>query len=146
MCVIVDVHMAHMFVREPQKADIAPVHKWLSTPRGMLVYGGRLAKELAANDEVRRWLISLNRAGRAYQEDAAAIQEETRNIRHLCKSDDPHIIGLARVSGARLICTQDRDLHTDIGNPQLLANPRGRIYQNQSHKHLLKRNLCRKQK
>jgi hypothetical protein len=55
------------------------------------------------------------------------------------KSDDPHIIALAKVSGARLLCSKDQNLHTDFGNRVFIDKPRGNIYQNQSHAKLLKK-------
>ena len=56
----------------------------------------------------------------------------------LCVSDDPHIIALARVSGARTLCSNDNNLHTDFKNQRLLSHPRGGVYQNANHGHLLR--------
>ena len=44
------------------------------------------------------------------------------------KSDDPHILALAQVSGVRLLYTNDRPLHGDFGNKRLIDNPRGKVY------------------
>lgn len=53
------------------------------------------------------------------------------------KSDDPHILALALVSGVRLLCSRDTALHADFKNPRILR-PAGSVYQNRRHRHLLR--------
>ena len=69
------------------------------------------------------------------------VDAETAIIKQqgLCRSDDPHVIALAKISGARLLCTSDEDLHADFKNPEIVNNPRGSIYQDQSHAPLIKK-------
>ena len=55
----------------------------------------------------------------------------------LCVSNDVHILALARAAGVRLLISLDRDLHRDFTNPQILRNPRGKVYQNRQHAKLL---------
>lgn len=67
-----------------------------------------------------------------------------------CKSDDEHIIALARVGRARLLYSHDTALHRDFGNRELLSNPLGKVYSTRTrseftdgHRRLLaNRNLC----
>ena len=55
--------------------------------------------------------------------------EETRlEKKGLCISDDPHVIALARISGARLLCSNDKDLQQDFGTKNLIDRPRGKVY------------------
>ena len=61
-----------------------------------------------------------------------------RAVAPQCVSDDPHVIALAQESGARLLCSLDEALHTDFTNPRLINAPRGHVYQNAAHKHLIR--------
>ena len=64
-------------------------------------------------------------------------------------SDDPHVLALAFVSGARLLYTNDPRLQRDFTNPALIR-PRGKVYSTAVHRHftdvherlLRRRNLC----
>ena len=68
-----------------------------------------------------------------------------------CRSNDTHVIALAQISGARLLYSNDKDLHVDFKNKRLIDEPRGKIYSTNedknftySHARLLRdRNLCR---
>ena len=86
------------------------------------------------------------------REDAHEVNAKENKInseQHL-GSDDPHVLALAEVSGARLLYTNDRDLQQDFRDHKIINNPRGNIYTTlvnkdfvRSHKDLLsRRNLC----
>jgi hypothetical protein len=57
------------------------------------------------------------------------------------RSNDVHILALARVSGARVLFLRDNNLHSDFKNTKILR-PKGKIYQGQRHKKLLDEVLC----
>ncbi len=140
MCLIVDACEAHKVFADPPKLAYAPVNEWLFSPtkNGCLVFGGKLFQELAVLEKGRRRLRELSRAGRALQYPDAALEIEIRavnEIGHL--SNDPHVLALARTSGARVICTCDHNLQQDIDNPRLISRPRGKVYQRAEHAHLL---------
>ena len=101
---------------------------------------GKLSKELFNRIASRRYLRALLQAGRAYQIPDATVQSEEQQVTASghCRSDDPHVVALARVSGARTLCSHDRALHQDFRNPDLISMPRGRVYQNATHTHLLR--------
>ncbi len=68
-----------------------------------------------------------------------AKEKELKKAR-LCKSNDGHIIALAIVSGARTLCSNNKrkkHLFADFTNKALIDDPRGGVYQNPSHRHLL---------
>lgn len=135
MCVIVDANLAGVVFRSPPRADFEPVVDWLQT-KGRLVYGGQLTRELERVTAARKYLLELTRAGRAVPWNDAKVEAEEKRIR--CRSDDPHVIALARASGARTLCSRDKLLHQDFKDPKLVANPRGSVYQTTSHKRLLR--------
>ena len=124
---------------------------WLDSGRGVLVVGGHLRRELGEYRRFQVWLETAIQFGRARQIDDARIDRETeevtaRNIR----SDDPHILALARISGARLLFTNDHALQQDFQNREIITGTRGRIYTTverndvrRTHRNLLRRNdLC----
>ena len=64
------------------------------------------------------------------------------DIEGKCRSNDPHVIALASVSGCRLIFSKDQDLHEDAKDKSLL-NPSASIYQTVDHGHLLTECKCK---
>ena len=140
MCLIVDVNVAHSLISPDN--DSIPVLDWINKG-GIVVSGGKLQRELAKHNDVRRFLRILSQKGTLRTEKAQNIVRETREIRDRCVSDDPHIIGLARVSGARLLFSRDKKLHKDFGNTRLLSKPLGKVYQNHTHQPLLASSVCR---
>ena len=142
MCVIVDASVAGLVFSIPYQVDFAPLWRWLIEKDGKLVYGGQLAKELGRLPKAKRILAELKSEGRALLCPRQKVDEEEKEVHKLglCRSDDPHVIALARVSGARVLCTNDGDLEVDFKNRQLVPAPRGTIYKNASHKSLLKHN------
>jgi hypothetical protein len=139
MCVIVDANRAAVFFSDLLSGDHEPVVRWIERRGGRLVYGGRLRDELlrvsAAVLVLQQWRL----AGRAIEVSDELIDEEETRVGSLglCRSNDQHVIALARLSGARLLCTSDRLLMDDFRNPRLVPRPRGRIYQRPAHARLL---------
>jgi len=146
MCVIIDTNVASNVFRQPCCPQYAPLWNWIQNEEGRIVFGGPLARELAEIGQTRRRLLELLRAGKARRVRDELITAEEARVR-ACgqgRSNDAHVIALARVSCARILCSADRNLHMDFRNQHLINHPRGVIYQNQSHGHLLRHhNGCR---
>ncbi len=140
MCLIVDANLASLIFGEPASSDFQPIIAWLTSPQqeGRLVFGGHLAIELSKVNAARRFVKVLLQAGRARFIPAGALENETNRLRGVCSSNDPHVIALARVSGARILCSRDKTLHQDFSNTKLISRPRGHVYQRAQHKHLLR--------
>ena len=96
--------------------------------------------ELSELKNFRHAIKSLNQAGRAIKVDNEKINKEEKNVvkMKLCRSNDIHVIALARVSNVRLLCTNDDNLIADFKNTKLISSPKGKIYKSQEHKSLLK--------
>lgn len=135
MCVIVDANLASAVFASPTDPAFLPLIVWLHG-KGRLAYGARLTRELERVQAARRYPLELNRAGRAVASPEATIEAEQRGIK--CRSDDSHVIALARVSGARTLCSRDKTLHRDFKDPRLVAHPRGVVYQSAEHARLLR--------
>lgn len=137
MCLIVDADRAHVLFSQPDSEDAVPIWDWLRRD-GILVYGGRLANELGKVGSARRLLVELTRSGRAMLENAGLVEEQEELLRATgeCSSNDKHVLALARISGARVLFTNDRMLMRDFCNPRLLK-PKGKIYKRAEHRDLL---------
>lgn len=145
MCVIIDTDLAaHVFAISCPD-DFKPLWRWILDGDGCIVYGGRLAGELNNIRRVRegtnRSLKQLSAAGKARLQDRTAVSMEERRVvamkdsrgRRACKSNDCHVIALARLSGARVLCSADQTLHADFKNLMLVPSPKGKIYQKAGH-------------
>jgi len=147
MCLIVDTNLAGVVFGSPGQSDFRPIIDWL-TRSGKLVVGGQLSGELERLNSVRRFIRALDQAGRLRRFSNAQTEAESLRIESNCRSNDAHIIALARISGARVLCSRDNALHRDFRNTRLISNPKGRIYQNAEHSRLLQlyghTNACRR--
>ena len=137
MCAIVDNDVRdQVFGSNSQSPAGRFFLDWLSDGRGRLVVGGQLLRELNDSGDFKRWLQTALRRNSALAFDDDQVDAETEAIRarQICRSNDKHVLALARVSGARLLFTNDRALRDDFKNPRIIANPRGRIYTTIRHR------------
>jgi hypothetical protein len=147
MCLIIDTNIAHKF-EEPHQ-DVQPIVRWLlgkhkkKPPRAVI--GRQLREELNnAGEGIRRFLQTLGRAGRLLDIDNDVVTAEQTEVEALLErnnirgADDPHVLALARVSGSRLLASQDSrsGLHALFKDRRFLQPP-GKVYQNASHERLL---------
>jgi hypothetical protein len=140
MCLIVDANLAGLVFGNPPHPDFVPVLDWLQQRGGCLVVGGHLGAELGRLEKARRFVVQLQRAGIVRQVPAAEVAREEGEVAGsgLCASNDSHVVALARVSGARTLCTHDKALQRDFRNHRLITAPRGSIYQRPAHTKLLR--------
>lgn len=137
MCLIIDANRAAAVFHVPPHEDFWPLLRWLRSRWGKLVYGGQLANELERVRAAKGALAELKRSGRAVLVDMEAVTKEALTIKQLCKSNDPFVVALARLTGARILCTEDRTLIEDFLNRTLVPSPKGKIYMRQEHRTLL---------
>ena len=135
MCAILDANSVHD-VFGLSRRSVAGKDFYAHLQRGgmELVVGGKLLQELSRTSGVfREWLKEADRGGHRGRirtvppekvETRQAALERTVNFR----SDDPHVIALAQVSGARLLYTKDQSLREDFRNGAILSKPRGMLY------------------
>lgn len=134
--IIIDANVAQEFTAGSDEAKA--ITTWI-LGRGRVSTGGRNLEELVKTP-IREFILQLDRAGkllRAQKEIVDAM--EIKIARSGIQSDDPHVIALAHVSGARLLYTKDRALIVDFTSTKNLPRPRGKCYRYaQRHKHLLR--------
>lgn len=144
MCMIVDTDRLADFAAE--SVESAPIHLWLRKLQGNVVYstGGKFDSELNRVPEARRRLEAYQRAGRARFVPPDSLREEVAGLEtgELVRSNDAHVLALARVSGARLLYTGDKALMDDFRDPEIVPRPKGKIYSGAGNKSLLTRDAC----
>jgi hypothetical protein len=138
MCLILDADIIHQIFPSP-KSDYQPIYTAIMERRARIVYGGRLLDEYLQMNQFMRLLSKLDQQGGARKiSDVDVDQEEEALLNaNQCSSNDHHIIALSRISGARLLCTDDRRLTRDFTDPRLISNPRGNVYKRASHANLI---------
>ncbi len=140
MCVIIDACVRDLVFSSPPHMDAVPVLDWIELGQGRVAYGGKkLCDELFGSNHARRRLRAWKQAGRAVEFPQAVVEAEDARVKALgvARSNDTHILALARVSGARTLYSADEGLHADFKDPQLVKDPRGSIYQRSDHVELL---------
>lgn len=145
MCIIVDANFANSLVRPDERIreDIRPILRWINDG-GRMVAGGQLIKEYRrCSGEFLNLFRVLGQGGQVRTMKRDIVEGEAARIREQCKSNDEHIIALARISKTRLLCTHDKLLSQDFTSFDLLRSPRGKVYKNRKHKHLLDSVRCR---
>ena len=146
MCLIVDNSVRDRVFFKPEDRDFHDLHSCLignGRPVVKIVYGGELRREYLRRKDMMEQLAALDRKGQAKIISDADVDHETETVKAtgLCRSNDEHVIALARVGRVRLLCAYDTDLKKDFKNKALIDEPRGKIYDRRSHDTLL-REFC----
>ena len=150
MCAIIDANVAsEVFGSSPQPAG-KEFLDWVNKGSGRLVSGGKLLQELeSASPGFRQWAATAISAGKMRLANAGEVDSRTTELlrQQRCRSNDPHVIALAQVSGARLLYSNDTTLHADFKDRSLIDNPAGSVYttnQGKSFTRARRRLLARK--
>ena len=124
-----------------------------------MALGGRLENELKGggiqpgSNEFNKWLATAEASGRVIRPNSD-IEAETKSIesatdgrgRRVYESDDPHVLALAKLTGARLLFSRDDALIQDFQNNKILNQPGGKVYPHERYDDFLgdrrNRNLC----
>lgn len=153
MCAIVDAQVSHeVFGANGPLAGIKFFAWIIDQESSRLVAGGKLMDELMnSGDGFRKWAKQALLSGRLIMLNDMRVNKMAARIEaeEEIKSDDPHVLAVARISGARLLFSNDHRLHKDFTNNKLINNPRGKIYSTlknrqftTEHRRLLSRNAC----
>ena len=138
MCAILDANV----VGQVFGGDRPPAGKaffdWIDSGRGRLAIGGRLRRELDRNRAFRAWRVQAALAGRItmLKDEVVDSKADELDRQNACRSDDPHVVAAAQVSGARLLYTNDGDLQADFRDKTLIDRPRGRVYSTRERKYM----------
>ena len=130
MCGIVDANIVHEVFSSNRPEAGGKFFEWINTGMGQLVIGGKLREELFRNNDFMNWAIQAQLSGRLRSVSDDEVAKRTKELEDskACISDDQHIIALAQVSSARLLYSNDRNLHKDFKKKALVDGPRGKVY------------------
>ena len=126
MCAIVDANVAHEVFGDSPSPAAEKFFEWLERGSRRLVVGGKLLKELeGTSPDFRRWGSAAQLSGKMITVDEREVEARTQQIERegVIKSDDPHVLALAQVSGARLLYSNDQDLSDDFRDRRFIDNP-----------------------
>ena len=138
MCLILDANRFADILAAPPDSRYVAMLKWVLHGNGRVVFGGtKYGLELERCCRAKRLFAEWYKAGRARRIANEPVDREAVSIQPMVASNDGHIIALARVSGARILCTEDKVLMYDFKKAGLIARPKGRIYRNEKHERLL---------
>ena len=156
MCAILDTNAAHEVFPKTNKNRTEAgreFFQWLND-KGKLVLGGKLCEELNGVPGFLEWARQMNLDGKGGMVrkiincNDDRINEETEKLMNdgQLASNDPHIIALAKVSGARLLFSKDKDLRDDFKDSKIINKPRGRVYSSQTRdkRRFLNRHTCKR--
>lgn len=125
MCIIIDNDVRSDFFGVNPSPVAAVIRKWMDGG-GRMVTGGKNFRELSSSEAVRKQIADLFRDGKLRRISDQDADDETDRVRPRCQSNDAHVVGLARISGARILFSNDAELIGDFGNRNLISAPRGR--------------------
>ena len=116
MCAIVDANAANEVFGDAFSPAGRAFFEWINKGRGQLVADGKLLAELEKLTKFKEWSQKARLSGILRTENTVEVNARTSQIGNsgMCRSDDPHVIALAQVSGARLLYTNDKPLHRDL--------------------------------
>ena len=137
MPIIVDANVAAVLFGGSDE-EFRPVLDALISGAARLVYGGRVTREYSNIRAAVRLIAELDRSGIARQIPDVDAREAQLKAQGRCLSDDEHVIALAQLSSARLLCSRDTTLHIDFTDKRLIDGPRGKVYQTRTHVGLLR--------
>ncbi len=142
MCAILDADVVGEVFRRGRQGAGNEFYQWITTGKGHLVAGGKLLAELKKGlASFKEWERQLTLSGKLSVVAANRVDGRAEELRRekRCVSGDAHIIALAQVSGARLLYSNDSNLHRDFKDKTLIDGPRGKIYSTQKSKEFTKR-------
>ena len=131
----------------PNHPDSAPKREWLQNGRKLVFStGGGFTDEVGESQKYTQKLVEYLRSGRAdfFPCEKFASDEEFLKNSNLLKSNDPHVLALARYTGTRLLFTGDSQLIQDFKNSEVINKPRGKVYSNSTNANLLTGSVCAK--
>ena len=126
MCVraIIDTNMFGELFSD----QVRPLRKWIERKDGILVYpdGGQYNEELNRSRKILELFRTYRQNGfaRLIRQGRVEVEDEHVDI-HTLRSDDLHIVTLARASNALVLCTNDEHLKEDFKNRDLLPHVGG---------------------
>jgi len=141
MCIIVDTNvLSEVFDSSNQNhMDFKPVYEWIMHGKGKLVFGGsKYAKELGKYLPLFVQLKKVNKAVYLEDEIVDTEQQFLSGVISHSNFDDQHLVALLKLSGCKLICSNDRRAYPYFTHSKFFSkNNRPKIYSSKRNIKLL---------
>ena len=135
MCALLNANVKHEVFGINRKTEAgAKFFKWINGDiKGKttkLVVGGKLTRGLTRDDDkILEWLAEAALSAKVFVVSDLEIYEAKNEIDGVAlQLNDQHVILLAIASGARLLYSNDKDLHAGFRSPSIIDNPLDRVY------------------
>lgn len=130
MCLIIDNSVRDIVFGDAASLSGIQLRNRIDNGRRQLVVGGKLLAELTVAEAFRTWFVQarLSQLVREFKDSDVKSRTDWVERNLDLKSDDSHVVALALLSGCRVLCTADRELVQDFTDPNIVANPRGKVY------------------
>ena len=129
MCAIIDASVANTTIGDKSTEAGSKFLEFVAKGTIRLVIGGEKYRDelKECSSQFNKWLNTAVGVGLAMNIDDTLVDAKAREFTNAnsCDSDDEHVVALAFVSGARLVFTNDTDLHSDCS---ALLKPSAKIY------------------
>ena len=142
---IIDANVLGTFLGDPEDEDCMPIYRWMKNG-GKIIYssGGKFDNETSSSAKGKLFELTGKGSAIFVRAERFASIEANVEARGYCKSNDFHILALAKFTGTRVLYTRDKNLIQDFKNKDVVAGPRGRIYSGKANASLLNRATCRR--
>jgi len=145
MCIVIDINVLPCVFHENSAyhAQYESVKKWIVDGKGFVVYGGsKYGEELKRATTYHALLLELRRKQKVKIVNREMVDKHQQIVKRLLNGkqcNDAHLIAIFRVSGCRLLCSNDKRSDTFIKDRRYYLNNQKppKIYRNQASKHLL---------
>ena len=137
MCAIVDINVVHQGLGRNRTEAGKFFFDWLLNGGILVVGGSKFVSEIRRDSKFLTFVNERRQSGKVRQGiNRAEVDDEQNRLIGLkiCDSDDQHILALARVSGTRILFTNDDALQKDFRSPNIINSPRGQIYTTAVHR------------
>jgi hypothetical protein len=124
MCIVIDTNRAADF-NNPNDPYLVLLLDWLKRG-GSVVTGGLLERELMKIAVMRGLLQEWSRRGNLRRISREDVEREEQTLPAI-KSNDPHVVALTRLSRAKVVVTEDKELISDLKDASLMGTRR-KIY------------------
>jgi len=139
MAIVIDANRAGDFGR-PLQYHASIILNKVASRHVRVAVGGKLLRELLGTG-IRNLIVEWERSGRLVRAaDAEVDAEELACAALPIASDDPHVLALVRITGARLVYTNDRPLMSDLKNVSI-CSPKGKVISTSTDQKIVRRLL-----
>ena len=128
MCVktVIDASAFRHLTSQTKNTAGFELQSWVQRRDGLIVYSASntaYAKELSKNYAVQELLVEWGRRGQAVEISESKVNAALKHVpgKPTRKSNDPHVLAVAKAGRAQVLFSCDEDLQKDFANTDVLC-------------------------